>query len=141
MIHNWYGQSGGGLIANLWLANALKCALLDPSFVPNLDTQKVFADVAAHEVVGGGGVYVAGGLPLANKATNYDAPNNRTNLIADNLSWGPGATFDAAYAVVYDNGGTKPLWSLIDFQGTKSVANGVFAIDWAAVGALYVLAP
>src|SRR5262245_24579964 len=120
----------------MWLANPMKVALLKPTYVPNPDTHKVFADVSAQEIAGTG--YAAGGLVLANKTTNYDAAQDRTNLLADDSTWGPGATFDTAFAVVYDNSGAKPLWSLVDFEGIKSVVAGVFTIDWAAVGLLYV---
>lgn len=139
MKHDWYGQAGGKLISGYWLANPMKVALLKPTYVPALDTQLVWTDIAAQEVAAGGG-YTAGGLVLANKTANYDAPNDRTNLLADDSIWGPGATFDAAFAAIYDNSGAKPLWSLVDFESTKSVVGGTFTIDWAAVALLYVLA-
>ena len=139
MLHNWYAQSGGGLIANLWLANAMKVALMKPTFVPNRDTQLVWTDVSAQEIAAGG-PYVAGGVLLANKSKNYDAANDRTNLLADDTVVGPAFTADIAYAVVYDSSGTKPVWSLVDFEGTKSIANGTLTIDWAAIGLLYVAA-
>jgi hypothetical protein len=140
MLHNWYGQSGGGLISTLWLANPLKVALMRPTFVPNRDTQLVWADVSANEVAVVAGIYAAGGQALAGKTKNYDAVNDRTNLVAADTTWGPGYTVDTAFAVVYDDSGAKPLWSLVDFEGIKSVVAGTLTIDWATIGVLYTQA-
>lgn len=146
MKHQWWSDSGGGgLLASLWLANPMTIALLKPTFVPNLDVQKVWADISASEVANGNG-YAAGGQLLANRAAPYDAAADQFNLKADDVVWdggkltasGPGATFDAGFAAIYNNAGGKELWSLIDFQGTKSVALGVFTLDFAATGVLYV---
>jgi hypothetical protein len=116
----------------------MNVALMKPTFTPDRDVQKVWADISAQEVAAGGG-YTAGGKVLANLSQNYDAPTDRTNLVADDTTWGPGATFDTAFAVVYQNVGSKPLWSVVDFEGTKSIVNGVFTLDWASVGLLYVV--
>ena len=136
---NWFGASAGALLGTIWLANPIKVALMKPGFVPNRDTQKVFADIAASELAAAGG-YAAGGIALANKSAPYDPAIDTTHYYADDVQWGPGATFDAAYAVIYDSSGAKPLWSLIDFQGTKSVAAGVFALDFDALGLLDAVA-
>lgn len=146
MKHQWWSDSGGGgILAALWLANPMTVALLRPGFVPNLDVQKVWADVAGSEVANGNG-YATGGQLLANRLAPYDAAADQFNLQADDTAWdggkltdsGPGATFDAAFAVIYNNSGAKELWSLIDFEGTKSVQAGVFTLDFAATGVLYV---
>jgi len=134
--HDWFTASGGGLLATMWMANPLTVALMKPTFVPNIDTQKVWTDVAAQELAAGGG-YTSPGQVLASKSQNYDAANDRTNLLAADSVWS-GATFQTSFAVVYDNSGAKPLWSIVDFEGLKDVAGGVFTIDWAAVGLLYV---
>jgi hypothetical protein len=111
MKHDWYSASGEGLLATLWMANPMKVALLKPTYVPNRDTHKVWTDISAHEVVGAG--YTAGGQVLATKATPYDPANDRTDFRSADTTWGPGATFLAHYAVVYDDSGVKPLWSLL----------------------------
>lgn len=136
MKHDWYPAAGGELISNLWLSQPLKVALLKPTYVPAPDTHKVWSHVSAQELAAGSG-YTAGGQTLANKTRNYDAATDRTNLLADDNVWNA-ATFDTAFAVIYDPSGSMPLWSLVDFEGTKNVVSGVFTIDWAAVGALYV---
>ena len=137
MKHQWFAASGGGLVANLWTANALKVCLLKPTYVIDSDNQKLYTDISAQEVTGTG--YTAGGLTLASKTVVYDPATDRTNLICNDSVWGPGATFDCAYAAIYDSGGTKPLWSIVNFEETKSVSNGSFTIDWASVGTLYVV--
>lgn len=136
MKHEWYPAAGGKLISDLWLAQPLKVALLKVTYAPNPDTHKVWADIAAQELAAAGG-YAAGGQVIATKTVNYDAANDRTNLLAVDNVWNA-ATFDTAYAAVYDSSGAMPLWSLVDFEGIKSVVNGVFTIDWAAIGVLYV---
>jgi hypothetical protein len=136
---NWFGASAEAILGNIWLANPMKVALMKPTYVPNRDTQKVFADIAAQELVAGGG-YTVGGITLAGKTAVYDASSDTTHLYADDVFWGPGATFVTAFAVVYDNSGAKPLWGLIDFQAVKSVGNGVFQLDFDTLGLLDILA-
>lgn len=136
MKHDWYPASGGGLIATLWTGNPIKVALLNASYVPNPDTHKVWGDVSPFEV--SGSAYTAGGQPLTGKTASYDAAADRTNLLANDSTWGPGASFATRYGVVYDDSGGKPLWSLVDYEALKDIINGVFTIDWAASGALYV---
>ena len=136
MLHDWYPYSGGKLISDLWLAQPLKVALLRPTYTPNPDTHRVWSDIAAQELAAAGG-YTAGGQTLASKTVNYDAATDRTNLLAADNVWN-NATFDTAFAAIYDSSGSMPLWSLVNFEGTKSVVSGVFTIDWAAIGALYV---
>jgi hypothetical protein len=135
MTHDWFPASGGGLIATMWMANPLKVALLKSTYSPNPDTHKVWADIAAQEIVGTG--YTAGGQALAGKAENYDAAQDRTNLVCADNTW-TGATFQTAFAAIYDDSGAKPLWSLVNFEAVKDVTAGVFTIDWQAVGTLYV---
>jgi hypothetical protein len=136
--HTFFAASAEGLLGNLWLANPMKIMLMKPTFVPNIDTQKLYADISANEVASGGG-YTTGGATLVNKTAAYNAASDRTDFYADDPVWGPGATFDAGFAVIYDNSGTKPLWSLVDFEGTKSVAAGTFTLDFPTLGMLYAI--
>ena len=136
MRHDWMIASAGDMIAALWTGNPMKVALMTPSYVPNPDTHKLWGDVAAQEVAAGSG-YTTGGQDILNRTASYDAAADRTNLLGDDNVWNA-ATFQTGYAMVYNNSGSKPLWSLVDFEGIKDVVNGVFTIDWAAVGILYV---
>jgi hypothetical protein len=134
MKQDWYYGSAENLIAALWLSQPLKAALMKPGFVPDLDSQRNWPQISANEVVGTG--YTAGGTLLANKAAVYDAPTNHTDLKADDIVWGPGASFDTGFAVVYNSSGAQELWSLIDMEGQKSVASGSFTLDFATIGVL-----
>lgn len=126
----WFAQAGGNLIARLWVPQDMKVALMKDTFVPNIDVQLRFADVVAQEVAAGGG-YAAGGKSLAGKSVAYDAAANEYNLLAGDLSWGPGATFATRYGVVYEDGTTDEfLWALLDFGALQDISNGTFLLDW-----------
>jgi hypothetical protein len=134
VLHDWYTASAEELISALWLANPITVALLGPGYVPNRDLHKVWTDIAAAEIAGPGYAQKL----LTGKAAPYNAGADQTDLQAADVIWGPGATFSAAYAAVYDTSGAKKLWSLVDFEETKNVANGVFVLDWLTAGALYL---
>jgi hypothetical protein len=126
----WFAQSGGNLIASLWVPRQMGVSLLKDTYVPNLDTNLRFADVSAHEVAATG-LYVAGGQEILSRSTSYDAANNEYNLLGNDLVWGPGATISTRYGVIYEMATTdKWLWALLDFGVLVVVTNGVFQIDW-----------
>lgn len=138
MKHDWAFKTGESLISAMWMADDMKVALMKPTWVPNPDLDLLFGALAAQEVVGAG--YTAGGLSLTGKSAPYSPGSDRTDLVAADSSWGPGATFDTGWAVIYDNtDASKRVWSIVNFEGTKSVNNGVFTIDWSAVGLLYLI--
>ena len=139
MRHDWAHKTGQSIMAGLWMSNDMKAALMKPTWVPDYDADLLFGALqAAQEITGTG--YTAGGKSLTGKATPYVAGSDRTDLQAADTSWGPGATFAAGFAVVYDNtDASKRIWSIVDFEGTKTVDNGTFTIDWAAVGLLYLV--
>ena len=128
----WFAQSGGNLIARLWVPQAMQVMLMKPSFVPNIDTQLRFSDVAAEEVAAGGG-YLTGGLVIASRQISYDALNNEYNMLGDDVIWGPGATFSTRYGIIYEQStADKYLWGLLDFGQQYDVVNGYFAVDFAS---------
>jgi hypothetical protein len=128
----WFAQAGGNLIARLWVPQDMKVALMKDTFVPNVDSQLRYADVAAQELATGGG-YTANGKSLTGKSISYDASLNEYNLIASDLSWGPGATFQTRYGIVYEDGTTDEfLWALLDFGVLQDIQNGTFLLDWAS---------
>ena len=125
-------QSGGNLIASLWVPRQMGVALLKDTYTPNIDTHLRYSDVSAQEVRGRG---LHGGRARRSRAapTAYDAAANEYNLLGNDLSWGPGATFATRYGVVYEMAtADKWLWALLDFGALINVTNGVFQIDWAA---------
>jgi hypothetical protein len=127
----WFAQSGGNLIASLWVPRQMGVVLLKDTYVPNIDTHMRLSDVVAHEVAGA--TYDAGGKEIAGRSVSYDAAANEYNLLGNDLSWGPGATFATRYGAVYEMAtADKWLWALLDFGVLVNVNNGVFQIDWAA---------
>jgi hypothetical protein len=128
----WYAQSGGNLIASLWVPRQMGVILMKDTFIPNIDTQLRYTDVSTEEVAAGG-LYVTGGQQIGGRSTSYNALANEYDLLGNDLSWGPGATFSARYGIIYEMvTADKWLWALLDFGALISVANGVFQIDWAA---------
>jgi hypothetical protein len=128
----WFAQSGGNLIASLWVPRQMGVALMKDTYVPNVDSHLRWADISAHELVAGG-LYIAGGQQIASRSISYDSAANEYNLLGNDLVWGPGATFSPRYGVIYEmTGADKWLWGLLDFGALIVVSNGVFQIDWAA---------
>jgi hypothetical protein len=133
----WYGRSAANLIAAQWVTNSMGVMLMKPTFSASVDidnaSQMKYADVSAQEVASGGG-YTTGGQAIANRTTSYNTSTDTFSLLGDDLSWGPGATFDTAYGIIYEMTGTnKWLWALLNFAGTVSISSGIFQIDWASV--------
>lgn len=128
----WYGQSAGGLIARMWTAQQMGVVLMQASFIPNIDTQLRYSDISASELAAGGG-YTTTGQQLASRSASYDSAADEYSLLANDLTWGPGATFTTRYGVIYEMTSVdKWLWALLDFGSAIGVSNGVFQIDWAA---------
>ena len=128
----WFAQAGGNLIARLWVPQDMKVALLTPAYTPDIDAHMRYSDVSGSEVANGGG-YSTGGKSLTGKSVAYDAPANEYNLLAGDLSWGPGATFQTRFGVVYEDGTADEfLWALLDFGAMQDIANGTFLLDWAS---------
>ena len=128
----WFGQSGGGLIARMWTSLQMGVALLGVgSGPPGLDTALRYSDISSEIAAGGG--YTTGGQQIANRSASYDATGNEYNLLGDDMNWGPGANLNVRYAVIYEMTTTdKWLWALLDFGTLVTISNGVFTIDWSA---------
>jgi hypothetical protein len=128
----WFGQAATGLIARMWAPTQMGVALMKTSFTPNIDTQLRYSDVSSQELAAGGG-YTVGGSQITGRSASYDSAADEYNLLGNDLSWGPGATFTTRYGIIYEMVTTdKWLWALLDFGGSIDVANGVFQIDWTA---------
>lgn len=126
----WYPQSGGNLIARLWVPQQMGVVLLGASYPAALDTDLRYADVAAYQVPAGGG-YATGGKEIMNRSASYDAAADEWTLLGDDVVWGPGASFSVRYAAVYEMATTdKYLWEFLDFGQLYTVENGYFAVDF-----------
>ena len=136
----WQPQSGGLLIARLWVPQTMNVMLMTPAYVPDPDNDLRYADVAADEVPNGGG-YVTGGKTITSRTTFYDALTDEYDMRGDDVQWGPGATITARYAFIYEQSTVdKYLWSFIDFETTRVITAGVLLLDWPASGILAVQA-
>ena len=81
---------------------------------------------------GSGSLYAA--LQLQNQAVANQS-NVATVDWTTNPSWGPGATFAAAFGAIYKftgNVANDLLVVVLDFNGTKSCSNGTFTITFPA---------
>lgn len=129
----WFGQAATGLIARMWTPTQMGVILMKPSpgFTPNIDAQLRYSDVAAGEITGTG--YTVGGQQISGRSSSYDTAADEYNLLGNDLTWGPGATFTTGFGIIYEMATTdKWLWALLNFGGPIDVANGVFQIDWTA---------
>jgi hypothetical protein len=109
----------------------MRVILMKATYVPDVDAQLRYSDVNAQEIATGGG-YAAGGKSLTGKSISYDAAANEYNLVAADLSWGPGATFQTRYGIILEWDTTdKYLWALLDFGALQDITNGTFLLDWA----------
>lgn len=128
----WFAKAGGALIADLWVPRQMGIILMKPTFVPNIDTQMVYADVAAQEVAAGGG-YATGGKEILTRSSVYNAAADQWDLIGADVVWGPAATFSTRYGIVYEMAtATKVLWEILDFGAQFDIVNGNFTVDFSA---------
>lgn len=128
----WYGQAAAGIVARLWVPTQMGVILMKNTFVPLIDTQLRYSDISAGELASGGG-YTPGGKQITSRSTAYSSAADEYDLLGDDLSWGPGATFITRYGVIYEMATTdKYLWALLDFGADIPVSNGTFTIDWIA---------
>ena len=77
-------------------------------------------------------VYTISGTTLAGQTVTQAAT---TKFAGTAIAWGPGETFTAAFAVLYDDTlANDDLICCFDFGGDKTVSNGTFTITWHADG-------
>jgi len=128
----WFAKAGGALIADLWVPRQMGIILMKASYVPDIDTQMLYADVAAQELAAGGG-YATGGLEITGRSTVYNAGADRWDLMGDDVLWGPGATFTTHYGIVYEMAtAEKRLWEILNFGQDYAIANGYFTVDFSS---------
>jgi hypothetical protein len=126
----WFAQSGGNLIARLWVPQQMGIILMRPSYIPNIDTQLRYSDVSANELANSGG-YTTGGKEIQNRSISYNASADEYDMLGDDVVWGPGVTFTTRWGIVYEMAtADKFLWELLDFGQDYAVSNGYFAVDF-----------
>lgn len=129
-LARWFAQSGGNLIARLWVPQQMGILLMKSTYVPDIDTQLRYSDIVAQELAAAGG-YTTGGKEILGRTISYDAAGDKYDMIGNDVTWGPGATFTTRYGVVYEMATTdKYLWELLDFGADMPIVNGYFAVDF-----------
>jgi hypothetical protein len=110
--------------------DTFKIALLDGTHTP-ATTHTQFSNISGDELPDGNG-YAVGGQTLSN--VTWSRSGGTVTFDAEDPVWSS-ATFDSAYAVIYDDTTANDvLVCLIDFGGTKSVSNGTFTVHFHADG-------
>jgi len=126
-------------ITDAWVAETWKLMLLSAVHVPNASTQQYVSDVSANEIVDVGGVYTAGGVAIAGKASVADG--NNYYLDATDKVIGTGATLNYRYGILFQDTGnpaTSKIRAQIDFVTDQIVVNGTSTIKWNALGIIYL---
>jgi len=126
-------------ITDVWVAETWKIMLLNSTHVPNASTQQYVSDVSANEIVDVGGIYTAGGVAIAGKASVADG--NNYYLDATDKVIGTGATLNYRYAALFQDTGfpaTSKIRAIIDFVTDQIVVNGTSTIKWNALGIIYL---
>jgi hypothetical protein len=126
-------------ITDGWVAETWKLMLLNNTHTPNAGTQQFVSNVVAKEIVDTGGIYTAGGVAVAGKASVADG--NNYYLDATNQVIGPGSTISYRYGILYKDTGnqaTSPIRAQIDFISDQIVTNGTSTIQWNVLGIIYL---
>jgi len=125
------------LTTDAWKLQTWKVALLTSTFAYNHAVHSTYASLT-NELVGTG--YTLGGATLAEKQSDY-VDSATVKLDADDLSWGPGATFtNVKFAACYDDvTAGKPLRALFEFTAAQSCTNSTFTVQWHASGLVRIL--
>lgn len=116
----WYASGVQAFLTKQldWSADDIYVALLNNTYVPDIDTHAVWDDVSAYEITGTN--YTAGGQLLVNCAQTYSTSTNTWILDCDDPLW-TNATFTAQRYAVFYKGTSEELIAYIDFGSSNSV--------------------
>jgi hypothetical protein len=125
------------------VSDAIRLALVDSDYTPDLDADTVWADVSTHEVADGDG-YTTGGALLTGKTLTRDGA--LTTFDANDVTFSA-LTKTFRYGVLYvdgtktDPGGgadiVNPLFAYILFDDTPTdvtVAGVDYVVNWSSLG-------
>lgn len=117
------GETAGEALMSDYLSNTLKMTLHTSTYVPNIDTNEVYAD-ATNELATANG-YTNGGYTLTSPTISYNATGNVTTFdFGDVTVSASGGTLTFQIAVVRDSTvATGPLYGYIDL-GAQSITTG-----------------
>jgi hypothetical protein len=104
-----------------YTANAINAALFTSTYVPNQDTHRYWTDLSGECT---GTNYTAGGVALTGKTASYDGTTNTLKLTTTvtPITFTAVTLANIRYLVLYQNSGTKPLLSYMDFEATYSAS-------------------
>lgn len=111
--------------------DVLKVMLLNNTHAFNADNN-IKGDIVANEITGT--LYTAGGKTLGSQTVTQDDVSDLAKFDGADVIWGPGASFTAYHAAMYDSTVSDNLICSIDFGAAKIVSNGTFTIQWNASG-------
>ena len=115
-----------------WASNeTIKCALLhqdNDTGDPWDQADTVWGDVSGFDVTGA--EYSAGGQLLPTESNSTALVGRVTQFKSTHNPKWEASTIDATHAVLYIDGATKYLISMIDFEGEQSSVDGDFEISW-----------
>lgn len=130
------GEAGADAFQIDWISDTIKATLHTTTYVPNIDTNEVFAD-ATNELATANG-YTAGGVTLANKTVSYNATGNVSTFSADDFSWtASGGDLVFRYVVFWRDSTVDPLIGFLDQTGSGNftLSNGnTYTVDITASG-------
>ena len=117
-----------------WNTDTIKLALVNNTYVPDIDAHDFFNDVT-NELVATG--YTAGGATLTAQVTQ-DNTNDRAIYDANDVQYASLASAVFRYAIVYKSTGvasTSPLICVIDLTGSgNQTVNGIYDLTFNAAG-------
>lgn len=129
----WQKQIDGSSVT-VHSSATIQCSL-HTAYTGNQDTDDFQNDISGTEVTGT--AYVANGVTLASKTTNYNTSTNLIWLDAADPQW-TASTISATDAVFWVNTAgaatTDPLWGNVDFGATVATTAGTFQITLDATG-------
>lgn len=118
------------VITDGYVTETMKVCLLLNTYVW-ADTHSTYAEVSAWEHPAGGG-YTTGGELLAGDSSAYvDTVDAKYD--ANDTAWTTATLTNVAYAVVYD-AVSGNIRAILDLDGSFSVVNGIFTLQWSTSG-------
>jgi hypothetical protein len=126
------GEAGGDAFQMDFLTDTIKMTLHTVTYVPNIDTNEVYAD-ATNELATANG-YTNGGATLANKTVVYTAAGNITTFDCDDIAWtASGGSLVFQIAVLRDSTiASGPLIGYIDCGAQTITTGNTFTISTPA---------
>lgn len=121
----WYHNAAKNQLSGKtdWEGDDIKVSLLNDGYSPDPEDHATFDHCRHHEVDGEG--YTP--QPLEGKRLHVEEAGLLA-LKADDVTWGPGVTLTARYAIIYKD--PDELLGFVDFGSDQSCTSGTFILKW-----------